>query len=276
MLYWAAFCNNEISAQTLDPQVLNNYPHGVSIQVFDIVVKTKTAVSRDRQIAIADLLLQKENEVFNDLMANEPDSVVIATKIDFDDQINDLLDSEQKFNRYISTTKENAKNKYSYSQFSAGIRYKDSLNLTATQVTTLQNYVDSVKLKKNQHYAQFKKSLDTRAYESKNMKQILPYAQYIALLKLKNKRRAIRTAENDWKELQLRHADSSFTQVQVIADLTSYYIAKACLYDKFQDDIIKQKAEVRELYEHRPRALRLLEKARRNPDNDTAIKLYKW
>ncbi len=150
------------------------------------------------------------------------------------------------------------------------------MNLTAAQVTTLQNYVDSIKLKKNQYYALNKKPLDTRAYESKKIQTILGPNQYFSLLKLKNKNRAARTAESDWKELELRHADSSFTQIQVIEDLANYYLLKACLYDKYQDDVIKQKAELRELYEHRPRALRLLEKARRNPDNDTAIKLYKW
>jgi hypothetical protein len=240
------------------------------------VVKTKTVVNRDRQIAIADLLVEKEDAVFEKILNNEPDSVVVETKIDFDDQISNLLDSEQKYNRYISTTKENAKNKYSYSQFSAGIRYKDSLNLTSAQVITLQNYVDSVKLKKNQHYSQFKKSLDTRAFESKNIGSILTSSQHAKMLMLKNRRRAIANAENDWKELELRHADSSFVKSEEIIALTNFHLIKACIGDRYRHDIIKQKAEFREIYSHRPRIIRVLEKARRNPDNDTAIKLYKW
>ncbi len=275
-MYLAAFYTSKIAAQSLDNQILTDFSHGVSAQVFDIVVKTKVTVDAGKQYEIAKVIEEKEEAMFLLLQANATDSAVVATKINYEDQINDLLDTEQKFNRYVSSSKENAKNKYSYTQFSAGIRYKDSLELVPAQIALLMNYVDSVKLMKNQHYAQFQKSLDTRAYESKKIQTILGSNQYLNLLKYKNKKRAAKNAESDWKELELRHADSTFAKDQAILDLTNYYLVKAYIYDKYQGDVIKQKAELRELYNHRPRIVRLLEKARRNPDNDTAIKLYKW
>lgn len=267
---------SNVWSQTLHPLIRDKYPHSIAIQVFDIVVKTKTVVVEKDQKAIADLLIEKEEKVFENILENAPDSIVIETKISFDDQINDILDVEQKYNRAISTSKENAKNKYSYSQFSAALRYKDSLQISEIQEASLLSYVDTLKRMKNAYYEKTKKSLDTRAFESQNITTVLTSSQYGKMLMLKNKRRSVSHAENDWKELELRHADSLYAKIQVIKDLTTYYSLKSSIYDMYQHDLIVQKAELRVLYSHRPTILRILEKIRRNPDNDTATKIFKW
>ena len=106
--------------------------------------------------------------------------------------------------------------------------------------------------------------------------QILTNTQYDKLLYYKNLDKAKAFAESDWLELKQRGLDSAYVQTKVIEDLTTYYAGRECTYNKFQHDLIQQKAEVRNIYFNRPPVLRVLERARRNPENNTQNKSYNW
>ena len=256
-----------IEAQTISNQVKNNYSPGVVSQVFDIMVKTD--INENDQIAIANLIHKRDSTVHRMLKLGASNAQVLEARQTFDDQITGQLDADEKYDRYVGTVKEKAKDKYTYSQFAIATRYKDSLALTTVQVTAIYAEIEALKQMKNQYYATNHKSLDTRAYESEHISQILTNSQYTTLLVYKNKTKAEAFAERDWVEIMERGLDSTFTKEIAVSELYNYYLARQCAYDKYQHDPIQQQAEVRELYSHRPIVLRTLQKARRAPLNNT-------
>jgi hypothetical protein len=263
-----------VKAQTLSPTVINNYPSSVVFQVFDFF--NKTNIEAEKQVAIADIIVERDNAIHTLLKEGALQSNVVTVKSQYDDKINALLDLEEKYNKYVKGTKELNKDKYSYTQFAIAIRFKDSLELSPAQYQTMLNYADSLKLLKKAFYAQNKSSLDSRAYESERMTKALSNPQYDRLLTLKNSSKAEMLAETDWKELEQRGIDSSFNKPVALAELTRYYLARENTYNKYQHDLVKQKMQTRELYANRPTVIRVLQKIRRNPDNDTATKIFKW
>jgi hypothetical protein len=137
-------------------------------------------------------------------------------------------------------------------------------------------FVESLKALKNEYYAKNKSGMDSRAYESENISKVLSESQYGRLLVLKNRTKAQNYAQNDWLEVEQRKIETVFTKEDAIAQLERYYLARECTYNKYQHDLVKQKIYIREVYANRPTILRILEKVRRNPDNDTTTKIYKW
>ncbi len=262
------------NAQQLAASVLNNFDKGVALQVFDLVAKTN--LSDENQVEAAELIRDRDSLMYVMLQQGRSATEILTTKSQFDDQIAALLSAEQKYNRYVKTQKENAKDKYSYSQFAIGIRYKDTLDLSPMQVTTIMAYIDSLKQMKSQYYATAKRSLDTRAFESAHLAEILTNQQYGQLLIYKNKGKAGFFAEQDWVEVHERGLDSIYTKEVAVKDLFDYYLIREAISNRFQHDPIKQKAEMREIYATRPQVLRSLEKARRSPQNNTAGSGYGW
>ena len=265
---------NPIFGQKMSSEVIGKYPPGIVAQVFDLV--TKTDIDETKQKAIAEILAEKELEIFKMLKEGKKYDEIKETNIVFNDQINALLSLEEKYENYTKTVKEKAKDKYSYTQFAIAIRYRDSLKLSDTQYKAMLNYVDEVKTMKNKYYAANKSSLDTRAFESENIVKSLSNEQYNRLLVFKNISKAATFAENDWKEVVQRGIDTTFSKQVALFELKRFYLARECTFNKFQHDLVKQKAEIREIYAHKPTILRILEKVRRNPDNDTTTKIYKW
>ena len=265
---------NPIFGQKMSDEVIGKYPPGIVAQVFDLV--TKADIDETKQKAIAEILADKELEIFKMLKDGKKYDEIKETNIDFNDQINALLFLEEKYDNYTKTTKEKAKDKYSYTQFAIAIRYRDSLKLSDAQYKAMLNYVDEVKTMKNKYYAANKSSLDTRAFESENIAKSLSNEQYNRLLVFKNTSKATTFAENDWKEVVQRGIDTTFSKQIALLELKRFYLARECTSNKFQHDLVRQKAEIREVYAHKPTILRILEKVRRNPDNDTTTKIYKW
>ena len=262
------------NAQQVATNVRNNFSPDVVLQIFDLV--TKTNLSDENQVEIAYLIKDRDGIMYNMLVAGSNAADILNVKSDYDDQITALLNIEQKYSRYVKSVKEKSKDKYSYSQFAIGIRYKDTLALSPIQITAMMSYIDSLKQMKNQHYNTKGKSLDTRAYESEHLAQILTNQQYGQLLIFKNHSKAESFAEQDWIEVQKRGLDSTYTKEIATKQLYDYYLLREALYNRFQHDPIKQKAETRDLYINRPTVLKSLEKARRSPENNTAGSGYQW
>jgi|GEM_PF-1339590 len=254
--------------------ILDSYPTGTLAQVFDLSVKA--GLSAEAQISVADLITERDIKIVDLLRNRRPDAEIVAMKASYADKISELLGLEQKYERYVKTVKEKAKDKYTYSQFAIAIRYKDTLGLSQMQTTAIYNYIDTLKQLKNQHYATHHKSLDTRAYESTHISTILTESQYTQLLIFKNQSKAEAFAESDWAEVQQRGLDSTYVKEEVLGGLTTYYVNRESVYNRYQHDPVTQKAKAKELYGFRPQVLRALQKARRNPDNNTQGQGYRW
>lgn len=254
--------------------ILDSFPAGTIAQVFDLSVKT--GLSSEIQISVADLITERDIKIVELLRIGRSDAEIVTLKASYDDQISELLGLEQKYERYVKTVKEKAKDKYSYSQFAIAIRYKDTLGLSHMQTTAIYNYIDTLKQLKNQHYATHHKSLDTRAYESAHISTILTENQYTQLLIFKNQSKAEALAESDWAEVQLRGLDSIYVKEEVLGGLITYYVNRESVYNRYQHDPIIQNYMAKELYRFRPQVLRALQKARRNPENNTQGQGYRW
>jgi hypothetical protein len=272
LILFAVVC--KMTAQTISKEILEKYPASIVLQVYDLTNKAK--IDEDVQNQVAELLLQKEQTLFKMLQGDQKDNEIKDSKESFDKKITSLLNLEQKYDNYVATKKEDAKDKYSYSQFAIAIRYRDSLKVSDNQYQELLTQVGKLKELKNQYYEKYKSGMDSRAYESENIARILTESQYGRLLVIKNYSKVNTYAEADWLEIEQRKIATEFKKEDAIAELKKYYNARECTYNKYQHDLVKQKVFIREVYANRPAVLRILEKIRRNPDNDTTTKIYKW
>lgn len=171
--------------------------------------------------------------------------------------------TKTKYDSFVSDRKAKAKDKYTYSQFAIALRYKDSLSLNSYQEERMYEEIKNLKEIKNEHYRLHKESKDTRSIESQTLSQVLTGSQYSLLLRLKNHSKAKSSAENDWKEMELRNMNLQFSKEQSIAELYEYYIVRESLYDKFRHDPIMQTAETKAHYNNRPACMKALTKLRR-------------
>jgi hypothetical protein len=93
----------------------------------------------------------------------------------------------------------------------------------------------------------------------------------------KNQGKAEAFADQDWIEIKQRGLDSIYTnRLVTLAVLFDYYLIRESVYNRFQHDPVRQKAEIRDIYFNRPQVLKSLEKARRSPENNTAGRGYQW
>lgn len=263
-----------IRAQQVVQSVKDNYQPNVVAEVFDLVAKT--ALDEEDQIAAAKIIHQRDSAVNVMIQTGRSVADIALTRNTYANLLNDLLSPQQKYKTFVKTKQEQAKRKYTYSQFAIAMRYKDSLDLSAIQIQALHHQIDTLKKIKNAHYELEHKSLDTRAYESAHISQILTQEQYDKLLSFKNQSKALAFAESDWMELVQRGLDSTYTKAVVVTQLTNYYLARESAYNKYQHDLVRQKSEARAVYYDRPAVLRTLERARRSPQNNTQNSNYPW
>lgn len=253
--------------QAFSSAVLDGYESSVVSQVFDLV--RKGDLTESQQIQIASLVNQKDQQIKLALEANSSIDSVNIIKNNFDDQIRAILSTTQKYEIYVANVKENAKHKYTYSQFAMAIRYKEELDISESQESALMTKIGELKEMKNAYYNQNGKSLDTRAFESEEISQILTAEQYMELLYKKNITKAESYAEKNWLEMVQRNLTEGYQKESVIQELILYYVARQSIYNKFEHDLIQQKSEANVLYKARPLVLKMLQKARRSPGNDT-------
>ncbi len=178
--------------------------------------------------------------------------------------LSQTIDSTKiKYDAFVTDKKAKAKDKYTYSQFSIALRYKDTLNLNAAQIDQMYSEIKNLKSLKNAHYTAHKESLDTRSLESQKMVQVLTGTQYDLLLRLKNHSKSKANAENDWKEMEIRNMNTQFSKGATVAELYEYYVIRESLYDKYRHDPISQSAETKAHYNNRPACMKALTKLRR-------------
>lgn len=173
------------------------------------------------------------------------------------------------YDDYVQAKKDNASNKYTYSQFAVALRYRDEIGLNELQVYALYREVATLKNMKNAHYQEHHEGLDTREHESSTMTAILTDDQYTKTLEFKNERKVKSIIDKDIKEMTLRGVLEGEDLEQVKLDLYNYYIVRESLYDRYRHDLIRQSDETRQHYYDRPAILKKLTKARRAPNNNT-------
>ena len=165
----------------------------------------------------------------------------------------------------------------SFSQFMLAIQNKTKLGLTNSQIDSLGFFSDNLNNKK---YDEAKldptKKYDARAYESLHLNRILTNEQYRSLLIMKNKSKAKNFALNDWRELEQRGLAANFSKDTAIIELTNYYTARECIYDRYEYDKVKQSTFISVIYASKPHVLNTLIHARRNPGNNTIGQGYQW
>lgn len=259
--------SNNIFAQTMSNEILEKASDAVIYEIADLTIKADLSATKQEQIA--EIIVQRNEEIKAMLTSGESFDAIFVKKKEYKDLLYQLLNTEEQYKIYVKGVKENAPYKYTYSQFAIGLRYKDSLNLTAAQNNSLMEQMGVLKAMKNEHYDNTQKSLDTRAYESEQISQILTFEQYNRLLYFKNIRKAENSARKDWAEVVQRSIDTDFNEAEQINILTNYYLSRAIAYNKYEHDVVMQKSEVNYLYRMRPNILRLLQRARYSPENDT-------
>lgn len=175
----------------------------------------------------------------------------------------------EKYDAYVADRKLNAGNKYTYSQFAVALRYRDTLGLNSTQVDRLYQEAAIIKNMKNNNYTTQGHSLDTRAYESTTMTQVLTSQQYIMAMRLKNHTKAKSMAEEAWAELVAKGQTTGLNSTVAQQELYEYYVVRESIYDRFRHDILTRQAELKAHFLDRPAVVTLLYKSRRSPANNT-------
>ena len=260
-------CLGNITAQELSNAVKAGYSDGVIEEVFNLVYKT--SFSEAEQLLLANFFTERDSVISQMLKGGELEEDVIEVKSQYENVLDSMLSVQQRYDIYVANKKEGAKYRFSYSQFAIALRYKSNLSLTGTQEEALFHQIDTLKRMRDEYYIQTGKGMDTRAYESEIIAQILTSAQYDSMLVLKNKSKAEAAARKDWKELEERLLSSEYDENEVIQELTSYYLTRECIYDKYQHNPTVQQEEVLELRNNRPLVLKALQKSRQSPGNDT-------
>jgi hypothetical protein len=157
-------------------------------------------------------------------------------------------------------------------QFTVAVKFRKMLGLSDVQtdsLITMGMFLEKMRdsaFRSNPLYP-----YDAKDFENTNMSRILTDKQYEQLLGLKYRTDAQKNAENDWKDLDKRGLTKDMNKEATMMELTMYYTrlkSSSCMY---AFDLDKQSAYMRSVKDHMPKALRMLQYARKN--NITAANL---
>jgi hypothetical protein len=177
----------------------------------------------------------------------------------------------------IEVSKERSRTKYNYSTFLLALQSIDTLHLSKGQVDSLVICIQYLKQKKDSISAISSQTwIDTKEYESTNLTAILNPIQLKTLLEIKNADKSLTSANNDWEEMEERDLTSELDKEQELKKLKAYYLERNNIYDQYAHDSKKRSQLLSVLYRSKPKALIMLIKARRTPNNDTQQKNLKW
>jgi|GEM_PF-2244982 len=158
------------------------------------------------------------------------------------------------------------------SQFTIAVRERKALGLSAAQVDAL--LANAAELEKMKDAAREKDPLgkfDSKPFETEHMLQIVSEDQYRSVLIVKNRSQARADAEADWQEMQQRNLAANLNKDSTLRQLNDYYLAKWVMYYRYGNDKIKQAANVKDVFEHMPHALRVLTSARKYNNPTTTV-----
>jgi hypothetical protein len=150
-------------------------------------------------------------------------------------------------------------------QFMVAVKFRKMLGLTEAQTDSLITAGNQLeKMRDSAFHSNPLYPYDAKDFENTNMSRILTDKQYEQLLGLRYRTDAKKNAENDWKDLDKRGLTKDMNQEATLTELTIYYTrlkSSTCMY-AFDPD--KQAAYMRSVKDHMPRALRMLQYARKN------------
>ena len=158
------------------------------------------------------------------------------------------------------------------SQFTIAVKERKALGLSAAQVDAL--LANAAELEKMKDAAREKDPLgkfDSKPFETEQMLKIISEDQYRSVLIVKNRSQARADAEADWQEMQQRNLAANLNKDTTLRQLNDYYLAKWVMYYRYGNDKIKQAANVKDVFEHMPHALRVLTSARKYNNPTTTV-----
>lgn len=167
--------------------------------------------------------------------------------------------------------------KNNISLVNAAQKYAEQLMLTKIQLDSLIAFEDGYKrMKKEIPVNGTVKPLSKNAFESKALNKLLTDSQFVKLLFIKNKDEARQTAEIKWKLLEEKGLNTTYEKNKTIAEIEKFYFDKFCVSDKYAHDKVKLSDLLRSINANKPQALKALEHAQKNKNNDTIGKSFKW
>jgi hypothetical protein len=165
------------------------------------------------------------------------------------------------------------------SQFAIALKYKKALGIPEYLTDTLVYHAMYISQARDSILQKdpFAKT-DFKAYESKYLSQLLTEDQYTKLLSIKNASQAKMDANEDWDDIEKRGIANELDKANTIDQLYKYYMAKWNTYYRFADNTIKQEANLQLLKESSPKALKMLNAAKKqpNPLNTNSTVNFKW
>lgn len=267
-----------LKAQSVSNAVSSNYSEAVVEKVYTLLKKTKTNMPQARQLQFAAHFKKQDSLVALFIKNNQTEKQLDSLRKVLDTEFSQKLNANERFNYYTGKNTSNSSvSKIPFSQLSYVIKLKDSLQLSEGVKETLLQKLDQLKVEKDSFYAKNKgKSYDARPFESETLSHLLNDDQYVKFLNIKNAKKALNYANNDWNELVQRNLSTPFNKEETVIKLTEFYLARQNTYDRYAHDKLVQNDAIKLLYENRPAALNTLLHARRNPDNDTIGNAFQW
>jgi hypothetical protein len=267
----------QVSSQVVDSSVYKNFNPSIIEKVYNVVSKTTTPLTPNKQVAFANFFKQSDSTIASYIKKGKHKKFIDSIKALSLERFDSLFSATEKFQYYTSRKDVSRVSPIPYSQFSLAIKFKDSLGLSESITEALMAKSDTLKKMQDAFYAQNpNKKFDSKAFESETLSNILTEAQHTKLLIIKNKKSAINSAVNDWNELEKRGLTNGHNKDTTIIQLTNFYLARQSAYDRYAHDKIQQSTNVKMIYDNKPAALNALMHARRNPNNDTIGQSFQW
>ena len=157
------------------------------------------------------------------------------------------------------------------SQFASAIRFKAMLRLTDGQADSLlERGMYVTHLRDSAWRTNPLANYDTKDFETYWMSVILTDKQYSTILALRYQHDAEINAQGDWSGLEKRGlVNAEMDKTTVLRELTQYYIRLKSSSNLYAYDIHKQSAYARSVRENMPKALQMLQFARKHNVTDT-------
>lgn len=277
-LIFVLFLLNKTHAQQpIDSSVLNNYPPSVIEKMKRLTEKID--VTPQRQRIIANYFYQREINVANLIKQGANERLLDSVNVYNDSLFKTLLTSQENFDYFTKKVVKQVARVPS-SLISVAIMFKTEFGIIDQSVID-QLLVKSEELRRK--IFEFKKEnpgkyLDTKNTESEFLSNILTNDQFRKVLNVKNKERAKSLAKRDWREYVTRGLDTTLGQGRdsILNDFYYFHLAKLNAYDRYAYDPVKKGEHLKIVAENAPIAMRKLQHARRNPDNDTQGQGFSW
>jgi hypothetical protein len=165
------------------------------------------------------------------------------------------------------------------SQIDVALYYASQLNLTTTQISSLQTALTTLNgLKESFRATNEFAEYDSKAFESETLTGILTAEQHTQVLTTKYYNTAVNMAKQDWAALVNAQLTEGLTEVDTKTELTNYHLAVVIAYYRYAHNLETQYSSINSIKEMRPDALSILLNHwnYKNPYNDTPDTFFQW